>query len=269
MTPEYKILSSTENKQRERKLTVDHSDSDDTGEMICLDNVEATEFKVTPESRLVVIEKPRSLAADQFRLLRLRLRELWMVDNLKTLLLTSALPGEGKTTTALNLAISLSERGKHKVILLEGDFRKPSLTKELGLQTWPALVDCLHGEISLASAIRRVDPLDIYLIPSGDPVVNAPDLIGSEKFSKIIDELRAIADWVIIDAPPALPIPDVVALRKKADKCLWVLRSGSTPREMVDEAIRQLGREFVIGMVLNQVDGLEASYYHYYEYYDR
>jgi capsular exopolysaccharide synthesis family protein len=269
MSREYKSFSRIKNPSYEQNLIIDQNESDVSDELICLDTVEVVESKLTAESRLVVIQKPRSLAADQFRLLRLRLRELGASGRLKTLLITSTLPGEGKTTTALNLAVSLSENGRHKVVIVEGDLRKPSLVQQLGLKPWPALVKCLQGEIRLALSIRRIDPLNVYLLPSGESAINPTELIGSEKFSKIIDEVRAVADWVIIDAPPSNPIPDVLALRKKADKCLWVLRAGVTPREMAEEAIRHLGREFVVGMVLNRVEELEANYSQYYDYYYR
>lgn len=233
---------------------------------IGLETAESVQACLSPESRLIVHGEPHTLGADRFRLLRVRFRELRAKRNLQTVLITSALPREGKSTTALNLSVALAEYGRCKVVLVEADFRQPSLPGRLGLEPWPALVRCLEEDRDPLAAIRRVDPLGIYLLPAGEEAANPLDLLNSESFAHTINTLRACADWVIIDAPPVGPVPDVLAIKGRADGCLWVLQAGSTPRELVDESIQQVGRTSILGMVLNGVDGMESGYSSYYGY---
>ena len=114
---------------------------------------------LTPECRVVVHTSPSSMAADRFRLLRMSLNAHWMAGKLKTLLVSSALPGEGKTTTSINLATSLAEHGKRSVVLVEADFRQPVFFDRLGLTPWPGLVNALDEDTDPFAAIRKVDPL--------------------------------------------------------------------------------------------------------------
>ena len=236
------------------------------GGHIGLEAAEAVQARLSPESRLIVRSEPHTLGADRFRLLRVRFRELRATRKVQTVLITSALPREGKSTTALNLSVALAEHGRSKVVVVEADFRQPSLAGRLGLEPWPALVRCLDEDRDPISAIRRVDPLGIYLLPAGEQAANPLDLLQSESFAHTIGTLRACADWVIIDTPPVGPVPDVLAIKNRADGCLWVLHTGSTPREVVDESIQQLGRASILGMVLNGVNGLESGYSGYYGY---
>lgn len=228
--------------------------------------VESVEASITPESRLVMFTEPYSMGADRFRTVQVYLNVLWGAGKLKTLLITSAVPREGKTTAALNVAIALARRGGNKVLLVETDFRHPFLPARLGLESWPGLVRCLQDGCDPLASIRRVDPLGIYVLPAGEIAENPVELLNSEKFSQTISRLRSIADWIILDAPPAMPVPDVLAVRGQVDGCLWVVRAHSTPRETVKEAIQQVGPELVLGMILNEASGLDHSYSQYYGY---
>lgn len=216
-------------------------------------------------SRIVVRATSHGMAADRFRLLRFRLRPFWETGKLKTLIVTSALPREGKTTMALNLATSLSEHGNHSVALVEADFRHPSLADRLGLTPAPGLVRSLESGTDPFLAIRRVSPFGFYVLPAGESSVNPINLLNSKQFSETISRLRACVEWVIIDSPPVSPIPDLLAIKSSADGCLWVVRAGSTPREIVDETIQQFGRELVIGIVLNGADSGKSYYPPYYQ----
>jgi len=261
------VFQSDPNRSYEKDLMTAQVQACLQKEIHSLEQVQTVQAQLGAESLLVTENTEWSLAADKYILLRYGLRELWDAGELNTLLITSAMPSEGKTLTALNLAMSLSEHGRYKVAVIEGDFRKPALCARLGLEPWPGLLKCLQEQRGDLSALRRVDPLGFYLLPAGETASRPTALLGSETLSGIIDELKACMDWVIIDAPPASPIPDVLAMKKHADGCLWVLRAGSTPREAVEEGIRLIGRDFILGMVLNNAEEVESSYSKCYEYY--
>ena len=133
--------------------------------------------EILPETRLVFHTDPRSPSADRYRLLRMRLRELGKAGKLKTLLITSPLPHDGKSTVCLNLATALAEGGRKNVLLIEADLHQPGLTGKLGLKTWTGLAECLEGTADPRSAIRQIDPLNWCLLPAGGLLANASELL--------------------------------------------------------------------------------------------
>ncbi len=237
-----------------------------TGETLTLQAAEAVQASIAPASHLALYTDPQGMAADRFRLLSLGLRGLAASRKIKTLLVTSALPKEGKSTIALNLAACLADHSGDSVVLVETDFRHPSLVERLGLDPWPGLAQSLEDSTDPFSAIRRVDPLGFYLLPAGKTAANPIELLNSSRISATLQRLRASANWIILDSPPAGPVPDLLAIKPQADGCLWVVRAGSTPREAVEEAIQQVGQKLLLCMVLNEAQGLENSYAQYPSY---
>ncbi len=227
----------------------------------------ATEVSPVPaESRVVVYSDPRSLGADRFRLTRIRLKSLQVARGWKTLLITSPMPGDGKSTVTLNLATALSENGKYPVLLLEADVYRPSLIKKLGLKAWPGLTECYKRGTDPMLEIRRIEPLGFYLLPAGEPAEDN-NLLHSSFPPQLIKGLASSSfSWILIDSPPAIPVADILALRAHADATLLVARAGQTPREAIEETTRNLGRDHIIGILLNGVEGLDRSYYKYYGY---
>jgi len=229
----------------------------------------ATEIsRVLEESRVVVYNDPRSAGADRFRLVRARLRNIQAARKLKSLLITSPLPEDGKSTVALNLATVLSETGKAPVLLLEADVYRPGLVRRLGLKPWPGLTECYkHGSDPML-AIRRIDPLGFYLLPAGQPVDDSDSLLLQSSFTSQLFKGLASSSfgWVLIDSPPTTPIADILALNALADATLLVARAGVTPREGIEESARDLGRDHIIGIILTGVEGLDRVYSKYYGY---
>jgi Mrp family chromosome partitioning ATPase len=222
---------------------------------------------VSPESRLVVYSDPRSAGADRFRLLQMRLRNLRASRQLKVMLITSPLPGDGKTTVALNLATALTEKGKRPVLLVEADVYRPTVSAKLGLNLWPGLTECFESGGDPMQAIRRIEPLGFYLLPAGMPMDDGSSLLQSDFASNLVKGLAATSfDWVLIDSPPTTPIAEILALRSLSDATLLVARAQKTPREAIEESVRNLGRDHIAGMVLNDVDGLDRIYSQYYGY---
>ena len=228
----------------------------------------ATEVSpVSPESRVVMHTDPRSAGADRFRLVQIRLTSLQASRKLKSLLITSPLPGDGKSTVSLNLATGLSEEGKRPVLLLEADVYRPTLVKKLGLKPWPGLTESSKNKSDPMLAIRRIDPLGFYFLPAGHPVEDDSTLLQSDFASQLIKSLcSSFFSWVLIDCPPTTPVADILVLRAQADATLLVTRAGQTPREAIEESIRNLGRDHVLGIILNGVEGLDRTYSRYYGY---
>lgn len=239
----------------------------DTLERECRDLPIATEHSTVPsESHIVVRSDARSPSADRYRLTQIRLKELKASKNLKSLLITSPLPGDGKSTIALNLATALSEKGKQSVLLLEADVYRPTLVRRLGLRPWAGLTDCHKRTGDPVRAIRRIDPLSFYLLPAGQPAVDG-DLLQSQFMVELMKALVSTwFDWIIIDSPPTTPIAEILLLRSLTDASLLVARAGKTPREAIEESIQNLGRDHVIGIMLNGVEGLDELYSKYYGY---
>jgi Mrp family chromosome partitioning ATPase len=225
------------------------------------------ESPVPPESRVIVYHDPTSAGADRFRLAQIRLKSLQAARKLKSILITSPLPGDGKTTVALNLATVLSENGQVPVLLLEADVYRPALVNRLALKPWAGLTECSRRGEDPMLAIRRINPLGFYLLPAGQRVEDGDSLLQSTFTSQLVKSLSASSFcWVLIDAPPTTPIADVLALNGHADATLLVARAGETPREAIEESARNLGRDHVLGIILNGVEGLNRIYSRYYGY---
>lgn len=225
------------------------------------------EARLTPEARLVYFDDPHSPAADRIRLLRMRLKEFWAAGKLKKLLITGPLAHTGKSTLVLNLATALAERGKYSVLVLEADLHHPSIGSILKLKPWSGLTECLMSEAaSPLSAIRRIEPLGWYLLPAGEPCGRNPtELLQSNTFGQIVKSLSPYFDWILIDSPPVVPLTDSLLLQSQADASMLVVQAGETPRSAVEQTIGLLGKQNILGIVLN---GVQTSNHLYYQYHD-
>jgi len=220
-----------------------------------------------PESHLVFELEPNGPCAERYRLLRHRLQGAHAEIHVKTLLITSPGAKEGKSTVSLNLAAALAEKSNQRVILLEGDLRCPSLTRELGLTLSPGLAECQRSDASLEQLIWRIEPFGFHLLPAGRALDNPAELLNSEWFSTLTGKLTAYFDWVLIDAPPVLPVVDALSLKRFADASIVVAWAGRTRHEAITEAVRILGRNHVLGVILNGLEKFGRSYEQYYRYY--
>jgi polysaccharide biosynthesis transport protein len=232
-----------------------------------LDFIPIEQARIMPSSRIVVYDNPQALPADRYRMLRMQLERMRGDSKLKTILLTSPSPEDGKSTVALNLASILAKHGKRQVLLVEADLRCPSLTRRLGLKSWPGFADCLLNGSDPMTAIRQIDPLQFYLLPAGAQVEDPAELLHSDATTHCLEALSKAFDWILIDAPPTTPIPDALSLRARADACLLVARAGKTRREEIEESIQLLGPKSILGIVLNGAEGLDKRYSGYYENY--
>jgi capsular exopolysaccharide synthesis family protein len=224
------------------------------------------EVHIDAASRIVFHTDPSSPGADRFRFLRMHLRDLWNTKKLRTLLITSPLPEDGKSTIALNLATALAERGKRGVLLIEADLHHSALIEQLHLEARPGLAECLEHGLNPLNAVRRLEPLGWYLLRAGRSTGNPAELLQGEALSGVMQKLSAHFDWVLIDSPPVTPMTDALSLGRQANASLLVARAGHTPREAIEKAITLLGRQHVLGIVLNGVEEVEGLYSRYYGY---
>ena len=232
-----------------------------------LERVALEEVAVEPLSRIVFHTDPTGLGADRFRYLRLRLRELSKTRKLQTLLVTSALPLDGKSTIALNLATALAKRGETRVLLLEADLYNPGLVARLGLANRPGLAECLTSNLDPVPMVRRVGPLGFFLLAGGKRMANPGDLLHGDALVSIMQALSPHFQWIVMDSPPVAPLADALALARQADGSLLVVRAGQTSKEAVEAALEALGASHVLGVILNGVEGLARRYSKYRKYY--
>jgi len=218
---------------------------------------------------LVIYRYPRSPAAEAYRMLRTSLTFLVPQEGLRTILISSPGPGEGKTATAANLAVTLAQAGR-QVLLIDADLRGPKLAKLFGVAQEAGLTNVLVGESSPSQAIAQTPVPGLHLLPSGPIPPNPGELLSGSIFRDLLGACKREYDRVVIDTPPVLTVADVTAIAAMADGVLLVAEAGITRRENLAEAKQRLeqagGR--VMGVVLNKLNRPAAGgYYDYYHYY--
>src|ERR1039457_1939985 len=189
--------------------------------------------QVSPESKLVCITEEESLAAEKFLFLGVKLRQLQQKHPLKSVLVTSSMAEEGKSTIAANLACTLAKRQAQKTLLLEGDLRRPSVAQQFGLGKIPGLSELLQGEPAPAMNIYQLEGLGVWILPAGSPPTNPLELMQSGKLSLLMDQLAGWFDWIVIDSPPVLPLADTSVWVRLADAVFLVTRPGQTAKRQV------------------------------------
>jgi Mrp family chromosome partitioning ATPase len=152
-------------------------------------------------------------------------------------------------------------------LLVEADLHQPTLTQRLGLSLKSGFANCLEDAVNPLSVIRRIDPLGWYLLPAGRARTNPTELLQKDIISELFQTTFRTFDWVIVDSPPVAPLADALALRQQTDATLLVARAGRTPVQAVEDALTLLGRQHVLGIVLNGVEGMEKAYSEYYSSY--
>jgi len=217
---------------------------------------------------LITQVRPQSQMAESYRALRTSL----LLSNLgappKVIMVTSALPQEGKTTTSINCAVVLAQKGI-RVLLIDADLRRPSIHKTLGMGPRSGLSNVLTGSATLEQAITRSTILpNLNILPAGTPPPNPAELLASTNMRDVLDELRGQYDHIVVDTPPTLSVTDAVVLSPRADAIVLVIRSGQTTKQALRRSrdiLMQVNAK-VSGVLLNAVDLSSPDYYYYYEY---
>jgi protein-tyrosine kinase len=206
---------------------------------------------------------------EEFRTLRSRLYHAREKMPLKKVLVTSALPKEGKSFTAANLAQVLVRQHGRRVLLIDADLRGPRLHMMLGTTSSPGLVDYLQGDCDEFSIMQRGPMENLFFIPSGQETSNPAELVSNGRLKTLLQRVEALFDWIIIDSPPAVPVSDAGVLAKACDGVLLVVRSNTTPVDMARRARQEFPDDSLVGVVLNGANGDAMPYTRYYYSYQK
>jgi capsular exopolysaccharide synthesis family protein len=217
------------------------------------------------QSRLVCVTDKESLAAEKFRFLAVRLRQMQQTRVLKKVLITSSVPREGKSTVAANLACTLARRARQRTLLLDGDLRRPSLTNIFGLGKIPGLCEWLQGDSGPADSIYHLEEACLWILPAGSTPRNALELMQSGRLSALMDQLTAWFDWIVIDTPPVLPLADTSVWMRLCDGVVLVTRQGTSEKRQLQRGLDTIERSKLIGALLNCSSNASHNdyYYHY------
>src|SRR3989441_1665278 len=217
---------------------------------------------------LITQSRPQSQMAESYRALRTSLLLTSLGAPPKVILITSALPQEGKTTTSINTAIVLAQKGV-RVLLIDADLRRPSIHKTLGTGPKTGLSNVLTGNATLQQATVRSSILPgLFILPAGTPPPNPAELLASSNMKDVLAELREQYDHIVVDTPPALSVTDAVVMSTRADAVVLVIRSSQTTKQALRRSrdlLMQVNAR-VAGVLLNAVDLTSPDYYYYYEY---
>jgi capsular exopolysaccharide synthesis family protein len=250
-------ISSTETLETTESLPSDES-------FDLFNQFKSLQVSLSPNSRLPCFTDAGSPAAEAFRLLGVRLRHLRRDRPLKKVLITSTIPQEGKSMVAANLACTLALRTQQRILVLEGDLRRPSLSQTFGLGRNPGICECLGGDRSLATSIYHLKGPNIWILPSGSAPSNALELLQSVRLSSLMNQLTELFDWIIIDSPPVLPLADTSVWMRLADGILLTTRQGTTEKRKLQRGLEAIESNKLIGALVNSSKHAAASDYYYY-----
>ena len=222
------------------------------------------EWKPDPSTTLFLNGDDGARGTEEFRTLRSRLYHLREKMPLKKVLVTSALPKEGKSFMSSNLAQVVVRQHGRRALLIDADLRAPRLHLMLGTKSDPGLSDYLLGKTDEFSIIQRGALENLFFIPSGTGAPNPAELIGNGRLKMLLQRVEALFDWIIIDSPPAVPVSDASVLAKDCDGVVMVVRSNSTPVDLARKARQEFPEESLIGVVLNGTSDDELPYARYY-----
>ena len=215
---------------------------------------------------LITISNSNSLISEQFRTIRTNITFAMPDCEVKTILVTSSIPGEGKSTTAANLSVVFAQEDK-RVLIIDADLRKPMLHSTFGVFNIIGLSNVLARKSGYYEAIQETQVVGLYLLPSGPIPPNPAELLSSKTMAALLEELKKIYNVIIIDAPPILPVPDAQILANKCDGTLLIVQSGMVAKDIVIKAKATLAasQATIMGVVLNNFK-MPKSQQRYYQY---
>jgi protein-tyrosine kinase len=231
-----------------------------------LGKLEEHPFNPAPESHLIDLHRPMETPSEEFRSLRTKLNYMQTLQSLHTVVVTSASPAEGKSFTAINLALAESHLTDNSVLVADFDLRRPTLHNLLQLDRSPGISDYLLGEAPLDKVIKRITGSNLYFIPAGKPVKNPLELLNLREVKVLLDELHTAFNWTFFDTPPLLFSADANLLAAMTDGTLLVVRIGSTTIDTISRAVQSLNENNVLGVVANgaRAGELYSKYTYYY-----
>lgn len=246
--------------------------SSETGVPQSSESVDCNHFRVlnssVPSHSQMYLADNDGILLERFHLLAVRLKCLRVQRELKKVLITSAVPEEGKSMIATNLATAMASNTKERIVLVEGDLRRPSIAVGIGCRPKAGLTQYLTGGVRASQIVYRVEPQHFYFVPAGTPVEDAVQLMQSGRLAELFDQLTKWFEWVIIDSTPILPIADTAIWTRLADGVVFVTREGKTEKRLLQKAWETLDHSCLLGVVVNGCsDTLQGKYSKYYNYY--
>jgi len=231
-----------------------------------LAEVEVVKFDPAPESHLLDLNNSHETPAEEFRTLRTRLNHLQTLQPLHSTIVTSPSPAEGKTFTAVNLALAEAQLPESSVLLGDFDLRRPIIHNLFQIKRSPGISDYLTGQCTFAQALRKVEGMNLYLLPAGSAVKNPLELLNMRQVRALFEELPRTFNWSIFDTPPLLFSADANLLATLADGAILVVKIGSTTFDNVTRAMQSLCENNVLGIVANgaRASELYSKYTYYY-----
>ncbi len=222
------------------------------------------------DEKLVTSSEMGSIAVEQYRRIAAVLHHAQRERHIRVVMIASALPAEGKTLTAVNLAFTMADSYRRRVLLVDADLRRPMIHDVLGIENRAGLNEVLNaakdGKLTVASPSAQLS-----VLTAGRANPDPMSSLTSERMKRVITEAAELYDWVIIDTPPLGLLPDANLLASMVDAAVLVVGAGRAPLALVEKAIEALGRERIVGVVLNKVNEREVmaayekgGYYHYY-----
>jgi protein-tyrosine kinase len=213
------------------------------------------------DRRVVSLTAPASAAAEQYRSLYYRLERLREAKPMKVIALTSAMPGEGKTVTAVNLALAAARANpERRILLIDADLRRSQVGSVLGIRGKSGLAELLAGECEVRDVIRRFHGTRLAVIPGGSTPEEPTQVLASTRMKQFLQAVRENFEEVYIDLPPTLPFADAAILGHQMDGVLMVVRANVTPIRAVNQAVEQLGGAPILGSVLNGAEVNSTPY---------
>jgi len=193
-----------------------------------------------------------AFATEQLRTLRSRLNQFRETKPLKSVLVTSAMPGEGKTFICANLAYAFARQHDRRVLLIDADLRTPDVHTLLGAPGDPGLSSYLRGEAGLEKILQRGPHENLFFIPAGKPPQNPADLVAAGKLKTLLAQVAPLFDWILLDSPAAAPVSDALHIAAWCDGVLLVVQGGATPYDLAQSVTRELRKQRLLGVVLNR-----------------
>jgi protein-tyrosine kinase len=212
---------------------------------------------------LVAATASHSLAAEQYRALRTRIKRAESGRALRVIAITSPGKGDGKSLTAANLALTMAQEFQQRVLLVDGDLRRPAVHRLFGVNDGPGLTDVLMGGAEAEDALVHLPDHNLAILPAGTPPGHPAELLGSAAMRRLLDTLRTRYDRIIIDLPPVAPLADLHIVAPMADGVLMIVRAGVTTKPAIERALSGLDGGKVLGLVLNEAGDRSGDRYTY------
>lgn len=218
---------------------------------------------VPPNSRLVTMMEKEDVGVEKFRMLAARLQYLRKQKQLKKIVITSTLKGEGKSVVSANLAVILARR--QKTLLIDGDLRQSGLKEFFGNHDLPGLTDWWLEATDIAGLLRRVNEFSLWYLPPGEAMGDPLEIVQSTRMSEMLAQVAEWFDWIVIDSPPLAAVADPAVWAAQADGTLLVVEQAKTPKKLLGKVLESTENLKLIGVVVNGAQ--DASHRYYRQYY--